>query len=89
MAALRDVDGVGDVRGLGLLIAAELDPGIDARVVAADALAAGLVVNPVTSTALRLAPQLLVSDDEIAEAVAILAGVLEPYAGAPMAEGDR
>ncbi len=77
---LRDVPGIADVRGLGLLIAAELQPGIDARAVAADALAAGLVVNPVTPTALRLAPQLLVSDDEMAEAVAILAGVLDGHA---------
>jgi acetylornithine/succinyldiaminopimelate/putrescine aminotransferase len=76
MTALREVDGIADVRGLGLLIAAELDPGIDARVVAAAALAAGLVVNPVTPTALRLAPQLLVSDDEIDEGVALLAGAI-------------
>ena len=33
--------------------------------------------TPVTPTALRLAPPLLVSDDEIDEAVAILAGALE------------
>ncbi|MGD9798332.1 MAG: aspartate aminotransferase family protein [Acidimicrobiia bacterium] len=76
MAALGPVPGVRHVRGLGLLIAVELDEGIDARVVAADLLAAGLVVNPVTPTALRLAPQLLVSDDEIDEAVAILTAVL-------------
>ena len=37
----------------------------------ADALDRGLVVNAVTPTALRLAPSLLVSDDEIEEAVAI------------------
>ena len=34
---------------------------------------AGLVVNAVTPTALRFAPSLLVTDDEIDEAVAILA----------------
>ena len=39
------------------------------RTVAADALDAGLVVNAVTPTALRLAPPLTVSDDEIDEAV--------------------
>jgi acetylornithine aminotransferase len=44
--------------------------------VAAEALAAGLVVNPVTQSALRLAPSLLVSPEEITEAVAILAGLL-------------
>jgi acetylornithine/N-succinyldiaminopimelate aminotransferase len=74
--ALEAVDGVAAVRGLGLLIAAELAQPI-AKQVAADALAAGLVVNAVNDQALRLAPPLLVSDEEIDEAVAILAGVLE------------
>jgi predicted acetylornithine/succinylornithine family transaminase len=76
-AALLAVDGVAAVRGLGLLLAAELAPGIDAKVVANRCLEAGLVLNAVTPTALRLAPPLLVSDDEIDEAVTILAGVLE------------
>ena len=74
--ALGGLDGVTAVRGLGLLLAAELDEGIDARVVAAEALQAGLVVNAVTPSALRFAPQLLVSDAEIEEAVGLLAGVL-------------
>jgi predicted acetylornithine/succinylornithine family transaminase len=76
-AALVDLDGVVEVRGLGLLLAAELAPGIDAKVVAAHCLDAGLVLNAVTPTALRLAPPLLVSDAEIDEAVSILAGVLD------------
>jgi predicted acetylornithine/succinylornithine family transaminase len=74
---LGSVHGVKEVRGLGLLIAAQLDEGIDARTVAADCLAAGLVINPVTPTALRFAPPLTVSDAEIDEAVGILASVLE------------
>ena len=74
--ALGALPAVVDVRGLGLLLAAELE-GIDARQVAADALGAGLLVNGVTPTAVRLAPQLLVTDDEIDEAVAILARVME------------
>lgn len=74
--ALTGIAGVSTVRGLGLLVAAELEAGIDARVVAADALARGLVVNAVTPSALRLAPSLLVTDDEIGEAVAILSAVL-------------
>ena len=61
------------VRGLGLLVAAELEEGKGAGPVAAAALDAGLVVNAVTPTALRLAPSLLVSEEEIDEAVAILA----------------
>ena len=40
------------------------------------ALDAGLVVNAVTPTALRLAPSLLISEDEIDEGVAILRKVL-------------
>ncbi len=72
---LRTLDAVSHVRGLGLLLAAELD-GRDARQVAADALAAGLVVNGVTATALRFAPPLLVSDAEIDEALSTLSEVL-------------
>jgi len=75
-AALAAVPGIVDVRGAGLLIAAELAPGIEARPVADECLARGLVLNAVTPTALRLAPPLLVTDDEIAEAVALLAAVL-------------
>ena len=75
--ALVTVPGVAAVRGLGLLMAAELD-GRDAREVCAAALAAGLVVNAVSPTALRLAPPLLVSDEEIDEAVGILTEVLAP-----------
>lgn len=74
--ALASLPRVIEVRGLGLLLAAELD-GLDARAVARACLDAGLVVNGVTPTALRLAPPLLVSDEEIDEAVAILNGVLE------------
>jgi acetylornithine/N-succinyldiaminopimelate aminotransferase len=73
--ALSSLPGVGSVRGAGLLVAAELE-GKGAAVAAADALGAGLVVNAVTPTALRLAPSLLVTEDEIDEAVAILGKVL-------------
>ncbi len=75
-ATLAGVAGVAHVRGLGLLLAVELDPPIDAKVVAATLLERGLVVNAVTATALRLAPPLTVTDDEIAAAVAIVATVL-------------
>ncbi len=67
-AALASDPRVAEVRGLGLLVAAQLVDGLDAGAVAKAALARGLVVNAVTPTALRLAPSLLVTDDEIAEA---------------------
>jgi acetylornithine aminotransferase len=72
--ALEATKGVAQVRGLGLLLAAELTDG-DAKAVAGrllDREAAGLVVNAVTPTALRFAPPLLVSDEEIGQAVAML-----------------
>jgi len=74
-AGLAELPGVVSVRGLGLLLAAELDAA-HARRVTDDALDRGLVVNAVTPTAIRLAPPLLVSDAEIDEALSILAGVL-------------
>jgi acetylornithine/succinyldiaminopimelate/putrescine aminotransferase len=80
-AALVALPGVTSVRGLGLLLAAELAPGIDAKAVAGAALDAGLVVNAVSPTAIRLAPSLLVTDEEIDAAVAILGGALAPLAG--------
>ena len=77
---LAALPGVTVVRGLGLLLAAELDPDVlDGRTgadVARACLDAGLVVNGITPTALRLAPPLTVTDDELAEGVAILGVVL-------------
>ncbi len=73
--ALGQVSGVRLVRGLGLLLAAELVERPAAEVTAG-ALERGLVVNAVTSTAVRLAPPLLVSEAEVDEALEILAEVL-------------
>jgi len=77
-AGLEGVPEVTGVRGLGLLLAAELAPPLTAPAVAAAALGAGLLVNAVTATAIRLAPSLLVTDAEIDEAVSRLASVLSP-----------
>ncbi|MEM9563252.1 MAG: acetylornithine/succinylornithine family transaminase [Actinomycetota bacterium] len=74
-AALLALPDVVAVRGLGLLLAAELD-GLDARSVASRCLAGGLVVNGVTPTAIRLAPPLIIEPAHIAEAMAILGSVL-------------
>jgi predicted acetylornithine/succinylornithine family transaminase len=73
--ALEALPGVVGVRGAGLLVAAELE-GKGAGPVAAAALDAGLVINPVTATAVRLAPSLLVTEDEIDQAVGLLAAAL-------------
>jgi acetylornithine/N-succinyldiaminopimelate aminotransferase len=75
--ALGAMPGVEAVRGAGLLLAVELADPYDAKSAAADLLERGLVVNAVTQTALRLAPSLLVTDDEIDEAVKLIGEVLQ------------
>jgi predicted acetylornithine/succinylornithine family transaminase len=79
-AGLEALGGVARVRGHGLLLGAVL-PSDRAVAVTSAALAAGLVVNAPRPDTVRLAPSLLVTDEEIDEAVAILAGVLAT--GAP------
>jgi acetylornithine/N-succinyldiaminopimelate aminotransferase len=74
---LSALPGVASVRGPGLLLGVELD-GLDARAAAADLLAAGVVVNAVTPTALRLAPSLLITEAQIDDAVAAIGDVLAP-----------
>jgi predicted acetylornithine/succinylornithine family transaminase len=75
-SALEALDGVESVRGQGLLLAAELAGGRDAKAVYTALLADGLVTNAVTATSLRLAPPLTVSDAEVDEAVAKIATAL-------------
>ncbi len=76
--ALTAVHGVRAVRGTGLLLAIELEPGAGAPAVARACLDRGLIVNAVTPTALRLAPSLLVTEAELDAAVAIIEEVLTP-----------
>ena len=66
---------VATVRGLGLLLAIEL-VGHDAKVVAARLLELGAIVNAITPTALRLAPSLLITNDEIDHGLSLLAEAL-------------
>ena len=76
---LAALPGVASVRGAGLLLAVELDEGIESKPVYVRLLEEGLVTNAVTSTALRLAPPLNVTADEIDEAVGILDSVLQEF----------
>ncbi|MGP8208114.1 MAG: acetylornithine/succinylornithine family transaminase [Acidimicrobiales bacterium] len=73
---LAALPSVGAVRGLGLLLGVEL-AGAQAQTVVTKCLGQGLVINAVTDSALRLAPSLLVSEEEIDEAVDILGRALE------------
>ena len=72
------VGGRAEVRGAGLWLALDLGPGgVPAKRAALAALGHGLVVNPVTETALRLAPPLVVTEEEVDEGLRRLAGALE------------
>lgn len=68
--------GVKQVRGKGLLLAAQLD-GERAGAVAAAALDEGLVVNAVLPDAIRMTPPLSVSSDEVALGIDRLRAALE------------
>ncbi|MFZ4520014.1 MAG: acetylornithine transaminase, partial [Microthrixaceae bacterium] len=88
--ALLATPGVRGVRGWGLLLAAELT--VPAPAVAADLLEHGVVVNAVTPTALRLAPSLLIADEEIDLAVAAVAASVDRVTaaeGTAAAEGGE
>jgi acetylornithine aminotransferase len=69
--ALRSVPAVTGVRAVGLLVAIELGAEVSAAV-AAQALEAGFVVNPVTPTALRLAPPLVLTWEQVSPFVDFL-----------------
>ena len=75
-ARLGELPGIASVRGRGLLLAAELSDGRDAKAAYTHLLELGLVTNAVTPTSLRFAPPLTVSEAEIDEAVAMVEEVL-------------
>jgi len=79
---LEEMNGVVSTRGRGMLIAAELDPAVlngrTAGDVANACLHAGLVLNGVTPTALRIAPPLTITFAEIEQGMAVLNSVLNP-----------
>lgn len=81
--SLRDVRGVAEVRGLGLLLAVEIDQSIvavDSATLVGQLLEAGVVVNAVTPTAIRLAPSLLITDEEIDRAIGVIKSTLAEVA---------
>ena len=74
-SGLSAIPAVSSVRGQGLLLGAELE-GRPSAAVNAALLDRGLVANAVTPTALRFAPPITVSDDELDEALSLVAEVL-------------
>ena len=86
-AALAALPQITEVSGAGLLIGAELRDG-NAKAVAGAALDAGWIVNPVTETRLRIAPPLIITDDQLLGFADALPGLIASVApGAADAEG--
>jgi predicted acetylornithine/succinylornithine family transaminase len=69
---LSALDGVGEVRGRGLMVGVGLDPDVDAQAVGADCLRRGLVVNVPVPATLRLLPPLLVDSSHVERAVGLI-----------------
>ena len=64
--------GVRSVRGAGLMLGVQLVDGLDAKQAYGDLLDAGLIVNAVNPTTIRLLPPITVTDDELDEAIAMI-----------------
>ena len=76
---------VTEVRGRGLLIGLDLDRPVAAQVVAA-AQEQGFIINACAPDRIRLAPPLVLTDEQVAEFVAAWPAILD--AGYAAAEGD-
>ncbi len=72
---LRNIPGVQEVRGAGLMRGVVLSSPVALQVVP-KALSAGVVLNATSDSVLRLVPPLVISDPSLHEAVQIVAGVL-------------
>jgi len=72
---LEQLDPIGEVRGRGLMVGARLD-GENAREVAARALEAGLIINPIGDDTLRFLPPLVIGEAEVDQALDILGRTL-------------
>jgi acetylornithine/N-succinyldiaminopimelate aminotransferase len=89
-AQLAEVDGIGEITGKGLLLGLELTGGAsgdsatgaadaqvpDSKAVAARALDAGFIINPVAPGRVRLAPPLTITTDELTPFIDALPGLI-------------
>jgi acetylornithine/N-succinyldiaminopimelate aminotransferase len=73
---LEAIDGIAEVRGRGLMVGVSLREA-EARKVASQALAEGLIVNSIGDETLRFLPPLVIGEVEVDEALAILRRVLD------------
>jgi len=84
-AVLREgllaIDGVGEVRGRGLMLGVGLDEGVDGPALGAELLRSGLIVNVPEPCTLRLLPPLTVDSAQVERAVGLIADSLLTFAG--------
>jgi predicted acetylornithine/succinylornithine family transaminase len=73
---LEAIDSIGEVRGRGLMLGADLE-GADAREAAARLLDDGLIVNPIGGETLRFLPPLVIGEAEVDEALEIIGRTLD------------
>jgi acetylornithine/N-succinyldiaminopimelate aminotransferase len=76
MQGLAALEVVVEVRGRGLMVGVTLADGLDAHEVARRALDHGLVINVPGPHMLRFLPPLIVGEEEVEAAIAIMAGIL-------------
>lgn len=69
--------GVQEVRGRGLLLGVVLEPGLSAADVQSAARERGLIVNAIGTTLIRLAPPLVISENQIDDAAGRLAEAID------------
>jgi acetylornithine aminotransferase len=75
--ALAGVEGVKEVRGMGLMLGVELDR--PCGEVVKRALDAGLVINVTADKVIRIVPPLILREDEARQLVEILSGVVKGF----------
>lgn len=74
---LDKIDGITEVRGMGLMIGADLEEGIDANLVVAKGLDEGFLLNATGPQTLRFLPPLIVMRKEIDQLLAALPGMID------------
>jgi acetylornithine/N-succinyldiaminopimelate aminotransferase len=77
--SLLALDGVGEVRGRGLMLGVGLREDVDAAAIGAELLERGLIVNVPEPGTLRLLPPLTVDSDQIERAAATIEAALLSY----------
>jgi predicted acetylornithine/succinylornithine family transaminase len=78
---LMEIPDVTSVRGSGLILGAQLVEGIDAAAVYRRLIELGLICNAVNASTLRLLPPITVRDDELVEAVDLIAQAIREVVG--------